>query len=401
MKKYTPLYFLGALGAGGLAVSFFMYFQFLIKHETPMVTFNHIFATFKDSDFLTKILIILVILGILAFAFLHIKLLIWNVKRYLKFKNSEEYKKIVNTSKEISLMALPLTLAMSINVGFILGAVFVPNLWNFVEYLFPFALIAFLIVGYYALKIFLDYFARMLLEGKFDFAENNSLSQMIAVFAFSMVGVGLAAPAAMSHNKIVATIALFFSLFFLSIAGILTLIKLTLGFKSMLEKGVNKDTSASLWIVIPILTLFGISMFRQSHGIAHHLVHQNYTTSGFFILASIILSLQIFFGILGYMVMKKFNYFKDYVYGDKKSPGSLALICPGVAFFVFGFFFIFFGLVKNGILPENPKIISIALLPLIYIQYKTIKIFFTLYKKLFTENHTRKFPICDSEINSV
>ena len=387
MKKYTPLYFLGALGAGGLAVSFFMYLQFLIKHETPMVTFNHIFAAFKNGSLLAKILIILAILGILVFAFLHIKLLVWNIKRYLKFKKSKEYKEIVNTSREVSLMAVPLTLAMSINVGFVLGAVLVPNLWNYVEYLFPFALIAFLIVGYYGLKIFFDYFAPMLSEGKFDFTENNSLSQMIAVFAFSMIGVGLAAPAAMSHNKIVATIALFFSLFFLSIAGLLMLIKLILGFKSMLEKGVNKDASASLWIVIPILTLFGISMFRQSHGIAHHLVHQNYTSSGFFILASIIISLQIFFGILGYMIMKKFNYFKDYVYGDKKSPGSLALICPGVAFFVFGFFFIFFGLVKNGILPKDPKIIFIALLPFIYIQYKTIQIFFILYKKLYAKEN--------------
>ena len=387
MKKYTPLYFLGALGAGGLAISFFMYLQFLIKHETPMVTFNHIFTVFKDGSLLAKILIILAILGILVFAFLHIKLLVWNIKRYLKFKKSKEYKEIVNTSREVSLMAVPLTLAMSINVGFVLGAVLVPNLWNYVEYLFPFALIAFLIVGYYGLKIFFDYFARMLSEGKFDFTENNSLSQMIAVFAFSMIGVGLAAPAAMSHNKIVATIALFFSLFFLSIAGLLMLIKLILGFKSMLEKGVNKDASASLWIVIPILTLFGISMFRQSHGIAHHLVHQNYTSSGFFILASIIISLQIFFGILGYMIMKKFNYFKDYVYGDKKSPGSLALICPGVAFFVFGFFFIFFGLVKNGILPKDPKIIFIALLPFIYIQYKTIQIFFILYKKLYAKEN--------------
>ena len=45
----------------------------------------------------------------------------------------------------------------------------------------------------------------------------------------------------MSHNKIVATLALFFSLFFLSIAGMLMLIKLFLGFKSMLKKGVSKN----------------------------------------------------------------------------------------------------------------------------------------------------------------
>ncbi len=390
MKKYNPLYFLGALGAGGLVVTFFMYLMFLIKHKTPMPTFNHIFNAFLNGGLVLKTIIVVAIIGILIFAFLHIKLLIWNIKNYLKFKKTEEYKKLINTPREVTLMSIPLTLAMTVNVGFILGVVFIPNLWNYVEYLFPLALAAFLIIGFYALKIFLDYFSRMLSEGKFDFAENNSLSQMIAVFAFAMVGVGLAAPAAMSHNKYTSTLALFFSIFFLSIGAVLMLIKLTLGFKSMLERGVNKDASASLWIVIPILTLYGIALYRQSHGIAHHLSNGAYNFSGFLILASIIISLQIFFGILGYMVMEKFKYFEEYVYGEKKSPGSLALICPGVAFFVFGFFFIFAGLVKNGILPKDPYIIAIALLPLIYIQYKTIKIFFILYKKLFSENSNQK-----------
>ena len=32
---------------------------------------------------------------------------------------------------------MPLALAMSVNVGFIIGLTFVPGLWNIVEYLFP------------------------------------------------------------------------------------------------------------------------------------------------------------------------------------------------------------------------------------------------------------------------
>jgi hypothetical protein len=57
----------------------------------------------------------------------------------------------------ITLMAIPLTFAMTINVCFVLGALFVPGLWDIVEYLFPFALIGFATVGYYAIKIFMVY----------------------------------------------------------------------------------------------------------------------------------------------------------------------------------------------------------------------------------------------------
>lgn len=65
-------------------------------------------------------------------------------------------------------MALPLTLAMSINVMFIFGAVFVPNIWNVIEYMFPFAILAFGAIGFLALKIFSEYFTRIIVNG-FDF----------------------------------------------------------------------------------------------------------------------------------------------------------------------------------------------------------------------------------------
>ena len=42
---------------------------------------------------------------------------------------------------ETQLLAMPLALAMTVNVGFILGLVFVPGLWNVVEYLFPLAML--------------------------------------------------------------------------------------------------------------------------------------------------------------------------------------------------------------------------------------------------------------------
>ena len=379
-EKFSPMCFLSALGAGGLGVSFFMYLMFLVPHpNSPMATYDFIMPALLKGDWLSFVTSFSLVF-IIAFTFLHFKLLFWNTKQFLLYKKSKAYKELLSSNSQITLMILPLTYAMTINVCFILGAVFVPGLWGVVEYLFPFALLGFVVVGFFALKIFFEYFSRLLIKGDFDFSKNNSLSQMISIFALSMIAVGFAAPGAMSHNLVVNSIGIFGALFFASLSLLLIFIKFTIGFKSMFEQGLNLEAAPSIWIVIPILTLLGITFIRISFGLEH-----NYDTplnkSSLFVFTSIIVSLQIIFGILGYMLMKKMGYFEKYIESTNKSSISFALICPGVAFFVFGMFFVNFGLAYNGIISKYSIAYFVLMLPFIYIQIKTIIYFFKLYKK--------------------
>lgn len=372
-ENYSPLYFLASLGSGGLSVSFFMYIMFLIPHpETPLITADKLFPMITAGTY-RSVLILAVFAGILYFAYLHFRLLAWNIGEYNRFKKTENFMKLKESNKAVGLMAIPLTYAMTINVCFVLGATFVPGLWNIVEYMFPFAILGFVAVGVYGLKIFMEYFTRIITKGGFDFAENNNLSQMLAIFAFAMVAVGLAAPGAMSHYKEISSIGLFLSIFFASVSLLLLSIKLVLGFKAILEHGISKEASGSLWIIIPILTLLGITFVRWSFGFSHNFMHeQNPSFTLLFILTSAILSVQVIFGLLGYFTMKQNGYFDEYINSDKKSPAAFALICPGVAFFVFGFFFLIFGLVKNGIVGLNTIPFFVLMLPFVYIQIKTI-----------------------------
>ena len=379
-EKFSPMCFLSALGAGGLGVSFFMYLMFLVPHpNSPMATYDFIMPALLKGDWLSFVTSFSLVF-IIAFTFLHFKLLFWNTKQFLLYKKSKAYKELLSSNSQITLMILPLTYAMTINVCFILGAVFVPGLWGVVEYLFPFALLGFVVVGFFALKIFFEYFSRLLIKGDFDFSKNNNLSQMISIFSLSMIAVGFAAPGAMSHNLVVNSIGIFGALFFASLSLLLIFIKFTIGFKSMFEQGLNLEAAPSIWIVIPILTLLGITFIRISFGLEH-----NYDTplnkSSLFVFTSIIVSLQIIFGILGYMLMKKMGYFEKYIESTNKSSISFALICPGVAFFVFGMFFVNFGLAYNGIISKYSIAYFILMLPFIYIQIKTIIYFFKLYKK--------------------
>jgi hypothetical protein len=76
----------------------------------------------------------------------HFAVLIKELKNYSKFKKTEEFKKLKNTNEEVTLMSIPLTLAMSMNVAFIAAILFIPGLWNIIEYIFPIALLVFLAI---------------------------------------------------------------------------------------------------------------------------------------------------------------------------------------------------------------------------------------------------------------
>lgn len=379
-EKFTPMCFLSALGAGGLSVSFFMYLMFLVPHKgSPMATFDYIYPELIKGTWLSLV-IIFALIFIIIFALLHFKLLIWNIKQFNLYKKTDSYINLKKSNGEITLITLPLTLAMTINVCFVLGAVFIPKLWNIVEYLFPFALLGFLLCGFYALKIFFNYFSRILVNGDIDCTKNNNLSQMISIFAFSMIAVGFAAPGAMSHNISINAIGIFGALFFSSIALILLVIKITLGFKNMFENGIAIEAAPSLWIIIPILTLLGITAVRISFGLDHNF-DATLAKSSLFTLTSIVVSLQIIFGILGYKVMKQIGYFDKYINSKERSPVSFALICPGVAFMVFGMFFINFGLTFNEVVTKYSIAYFLLMLPFIFIQYRTVIYFFKLKRK--------------------
>lgn len=381
-SKYNPLYFLAALGAGGLAVTFFLYPNFLIPHPgTPMLTFDQIYPLLMGEDIVLASLLYMALIAIAGLALLHFRLLFWNISEYRKFRKTEAFTTLKQSSREISLMVIPLTLAMSVNVSFILGAVFVPGLWSVVEFLFPVAITAFAAIGIYALKILGEYFTRVMTTGAFKSSENNNFSQMIAIFALAMIAVGLAAPGAMSHYKEINAIGMFLSIFFLSLAVLLSVVKMILGFQAILEHGIDKQTSVSIWIMIPILTLMGITVIRLTMGL-HHGFEEVLSKPSFFMITSIIISLQIIIGMIGFSVMKKMGYLPDNSQGTDANAGSFALICPGVAFFVFGMFFLTFGLIQNGLIVAMSPMFFVLLAPLVIVQIQTLRVFFRLLCKV-------------------
>jgi len=108
-----------------------------------------------------------------------------------------------------------------------------------------------------------------------------------------------------------------------------------------------------------------------------------HTSSGeIFIVLMAIFSVQLIFGMIGFTVMKRLNYFKDFIYGEKIHATTYALVCPGVALPVFGLFVVKFGLMGNMLVMMWTPWMYLFLLPFLLIQLKTLQVLLTLVTRL-------------------
>jgi hypothetical protein len=344
---------LASLGAGGLAVTFFMFLIFWVPHPgQPVPVYEDIMSAFSTGRLPMKAAILVAMTGIAGFAFLNIKMLIWNLGRFSDFRKTDSYTKLVNSDGETQLLAMPLALAMTVNVGFILGLVFVPGLWGVVEYLFPLAMIAFALIAYLAFRRIGGFLGRVLGEGGvLDVTANNSFAQLLPAFALSMTAVGMAAPAAMSTVALTVGGSLIASIMLGTIAGLYALVAAIAGFNSILHHGTSRESAPTLMVVVPILTVLGIMTMRQEHGLhttfgAHGGVADN------LLLTTTILAVQFVFLALGLLVLRRQKYADAYMRGEGNSAGAYALVCPGVALSVMLQFWINKGLVGAGLIAK-------------------------------------------------
>ena len=113
---YSPLYFLASLGAGGLVVTFFMYLMFWVPHTgRPVPIFEDIMAAFNTGTMPMKTAIAVAMIGIAFFAFMNIKMLIWNLSQLSAFSKTDRYSKLRASNAETQLLAMPLAMAMTVN----------------------------------------------------------------------------------------------------------------------------------------------------------------------------------------------------------------------------------------------------------------------------------------------
>ncbi|GAB6113117.1 TsoY family (seleno)protein [Desulfomicrobium salsuginis] len=389
-ETYSPLYFLTSLGSGGLVVTFFMWLMHWTRHPGRSVpVFEDIVAAFSAGGVASRTMIVLAVAGIAYYAFLNLKYLFWNLARFGLWKRTPAYAQLSSTNAETQMLAMPLALAMSVNVCFILGMVFVPGLWTVVEYLFPVAILAFLAIGVLAIRMFGRFLGRVLTSGGFSCASNNSFAQALPAFALAMIGVGLAAPAGLSSTPLVAGIGLVLSTFFLIASVLIAGIALVLGLRSLAENGANIETAPTLSVFIPLLTIIGILSLRQNHGLDEHFGLASGGAERLMMLSQY-LSAQLLFALLTGLVLCRLGYVDRFINGRDASAGSYALVCPGVALAVMIHFWLNRGLVDAGLIDKFSVAYWTISALAVAIQFMTIWLVFNLNRKHFQSQRGKK-----------
>ncbi|MDZ7641995.1 MAG: hypothetical protein U5J62_08250 [Desulfurivibrio sp.] len=384
--NYSPLYFLASLGSGGLVVTFFMWLMHWITHPGRTApVFEDITAAFVGGGIPSRAMIAVAVAGIAFYSLLNIKYLAWNIVKFRQWRQSESYARLRTTNTETQLLAIPLALAMTVNVCFILGMVFVPGLWRVVEYLFPLALILFLAIGVLAFRMLGAFLGRVLTSGGFDCAGNIPFAQALPAFALAMIGVGLAAPAGLSASPTTAGIGLIFSTFFLIAAALIGAIALILGWRSLMENGANIETAPTLSIFIPLLTIIGILSLRQNHGLDAHFALAGSGADRLLMLSQY-LSAQLLFALLAGVVLRRLGYVTRFITGREASAGSYALVCPGVALAVMIHFWLNRGLVDAGLLDKFSIAYWLIAIVAVVIQLITMRLLAILNRKHFSQS---------------
>ena len=383
---YSPLYFLVSLGSGGLVVTFFMWLMHWVPHPGRSVPlFENIVAALGTGSLALRVAIVVAVAGIAFYAVLNLKYLLWNLRSYRAWQGSEPYAQLRSSNAETQLMAMPLAMAMSVNVCFMLGMVFVPGLWNVVEYLFPLAVLAFLAIGVLAFRQLGGFLGRVLVNGGFSCVGNNSFAQALPAFALAMIGVGLAAPAGMSASRLVAGTGLVLSTFFLVAAALIGAVALVLGLRSLMENGATIETAPTLSVFIPVLTIIAILSLRQNHGLDHHFALSSGGADRLMLLSQY-LSAQILCALLTALVLVRLGYAARFIVGDETSPGSYALVCPGVALAVMLHFWLNRGLVDAGLVDKFSHVYWLVSALAVAIQGTTMLLLFTLNRQHFCCN---------------
>lgn len=385
-KSFEILHILGALGAAGMTASFFFAINFMTVHEHAFIDFDTLMTNYIGRTDALSLFVQAYILGAIGSAGLHFVLLGRWFKGFAQYKLTQDYQDLLTSNREVQLMAIPLTLSMTMNVFFILGALFIPGLFSeislfgvqmqLIDPLFIMAGLYFSGMFYMAAKIFGTYFLR-LVDGELDFIANANLSQMLAIFSFGMIGVGLAA---MGISKVptIALIGSSLAYIVLALAVMLAVLKFTLGMKSIFTHGMASGATVTLLIPITVLAMLTVGLYRADVGMVHAFGVPKDTTF-FLMLFTIGAGLSLVIGVFGIMAMKKKGFFKQLEF-KTLDASALALICPGFALEVQMVFWLFAGLVMNGVVEHGSTAFFMLWIPMIALQWVTIYFLFKLLK---------------------
>lgn len=330
-NKFTPLAFLAALGAGGIAVSNFALINYTVEHGKGLIQMSQTHAL--TSGFIEKVYTALEI-NMALFTIIHLVLTIGLFVKLFSWMKARGHKEMIgNTLTNSAVVAPFISAAMTMNVGIASIRYFVPGMANNLQAMMLPALIV-----WAAIWVLLLYVEIKLLKisiiSEFDTSKLN-FGWLLQPFALAMVTVTGAGIAALAKVAVIANIAAFMIMVSGTMGLFLLVIKLMTIFRTYFSgSGIpEKQFLPSFLIVVPITTLYAISFFRFGHYLEHH--QGAHLGSFFMIVMTLAFAFETWYLLFGYVMLK--NYFKNNL-RKEFHISQWGLICPLVAYSVLGAF---------------------------------------------------------------
>lgn len=333
MKKiFSPLSFLAALGAGGISIMPFVFLQYVHPHGEGLITLGQVMENPVWPTWVYGVMMFIMVMGVA----LHLVLSIKFFTKLVPFVKSEAYTALIdNPIVHTTILAPFLAIIMTLNV--FVGPVrfFVPLMSDNLQMMMLPALIAWLLIGFFLLKMEFRLLATAFEKG-FDVSKIHFgwLLHSFTLAMFTVTGTGLSV---FAKNPDIAHTAAFVALMTGSMGMFLFVVKIVTIFQSHLASDglPQREFMPSFMIVLPSVTLYAISLFRFGHYLEHH--HNAELGVYYMVVIASAFAFSTWYLMFSLTLLKKFitqDYFSRNYYVQ-----LWGLVCPFVAYTVLGVFF--------------------------------------------------------------
>jgi len=260
----------------------------------------------------------------------NIKLLLWNEKQYRYYKTTEAFKKLNKTVGAMGRMARPFAWAMSLMTVFVICMAFIPGFWDYMRIVLYIATPISLYIGYIACKELVDILKEWEKHGIDHFENTNNFSLVLSGLSFAFIGIMFMSYSFGSKGDLFITLFHWFLATFFMISGILMSIAFgILGLTTILKRGLNLASGASLLIFVPIITIFTAYSTRTNFIFKKYFGFPNIhpTDNAFIIMFFFTIALAIF--VFGMAMLKQLGFMNKYLAVDGERNLTLfAFCCP-------------------------------------------------------------------------
>lgn len=342
LHSFHMLWFVMALGIGGTSVAGFAFLNFTLERPPELkglLGLKTMAELAANMGIFYELLFNYFKYHIAGFALLHLLSLLLIFALFFTWRQRwpKRYQAIVADATRSSLTITPaLALGMSFNVALVVGYFYFDGVRNQIQALMPYALSIWALIWIYTVGLALRIQSRMLHSG-FS-VEKMHFGWLLIPFALAMVAVSGAGIAALAHQAVIARLAFFLSLVPFSMACFLTTIQLIALFKTQYQRGLPKKVEylPSFLMLIPIVTLFSISLFRYGHYL-DHAFDLSLSKAYYAVVTAGGWAFSFWYLILGVVLLS--GYLRTYALKtDYFDESQWAFICPMVAFSVLGAF---------------------------------------------------------------